>query len=104
MKKRIILKNLDNIDWILFCDTDIKEKINSSLKNKVKELRFNNDNSKLNCETISKFIIRSAKESATVPLQMNSGWYNLSSDILNPLIDERSRMFDLISQIFLMSK
>ena len=85
-------------------DTDIKENFNSSLKNKVKELRFNNDNSKLNYETFSKFIMTSAKESATVPLKMNSGWYNLSSDILKPLMDERSRKFDLIRQKFLMSK
>ena len=40
----------------------------------------------------------SAKESATVPLKMNSGWYNLSTDIFNPLMDERSRTLDLIRQ------
>ena len=40
----------------------------------------------------------SAKESGIVPLKMNSGWYKLSTDILKPLIDERSRTFDLIRQ------
>ena len=40
----------------------------------------------------------SIKETTTVPLKMNSGWYNLSSDILNPLMDERSRTLDLITQ------
>ena len=40
----------------------------------------------------------SAKEFATVPLKMNSGWYNLSSDILKQLMDERSRTLDLIRQ------
>ena len=29
---------------------------------------------------------------------MNSGWYNLLSDILKPLMDERSRTLDLIRQ------
>ena len=73
MEKKIILNNLDNIDWTLFLDTDIKEKYNSSLKDKVKELRFNNDNSKLNYETFSKFIMTSANESTKVPLKMNLG-------------------------------
>ena len=40
----------------------------------------------------------SAKESGVVPLKMNSGWYKLSTDILKPLMDERSRTFDLIRQ------
>ena len=40
----------------------------------------------------------SAKESGIVPLKMNSGWYKLSTDILKPLMDERSRTFDLIRQ------
>ena len=31
---------------------------------------------------------------------MNSGWYNLSSDILKPLMDERLRTLDLIRQNF----
>ena len=88
----------------MILDTDIKDKFNSRLKDKVKELRFNNDNYKLNYETFSKFIMTSAKESATVPLKMNSGWYNLSSDILKHLMDESSRNFDLIRQNFLMSK
>ena len=42
----------------------------------------------------------SAKESATVPLEMKSGWYNLSSDIFKPIMDERSKTLDLIRQIF----
>ena len=104
MEKKIILNNLDNIDWTIFLDTDIKEKYNSSLKDKVKELRFNNDNSKLNYETFSKFIMTSANESTKVPLKMNLGWYDLSSDILKPLMDEKSRTLDLIRQNFLMSK
>ena len=29
---------------------------------------------------------------------MNSGWNNLSTDILNPLMDERSRTLNLIRQ------
>ena len=40
----------------------------------------------------------SAKETATLPLKMNSGWYNSSSDILKPLMYERSRTLDLIRQ------
>ena len=97
-KKKMILKNIDSIDWTLFLDNDINETYNSSLKNKVKDLRFNNNNFKLNYETFSKFIVTSAKESATIPLKMNSGWYNLSSDIIKPLMDERSRNLDLIRQ------
>ena len=64
----------------------------------MKELRFDNSNSKLNYTIFSNFIMTSAKESATVPLKMNSGWYNLSTDILKPLMDERSRTLDLIRQ------
>ena len=40
----------------------------------------------------------SAKESGIVPLKMNSGWYKLSTDILKPLMDERSRTLDLIRE------
>ena len=79
-------------------DTDVKENFNSSFKNKVKELRFNNSNSKLYYKIFSKFIMFSAKESSIVPLKMNSDWYNLSTDILKPLMDEGPRTFDLIRQ------
>ena len=40
----------------------------------------------------------SAKESITVPLKMNSGWCNLSTDIQKLLMVERSGIFDLIRQ------
>ena len=76
-----MLKNLNNIDSTLFLDTNIKENINSNLKNKVKELRFDNSNSKLKYTIFLNCIMTIAKESITVPLKMNSGWYNLSTDI-----------------------
>ena len=79
-------------------DTDIKEKFNSSLKNKVKKLRFDTSNSKLTHKIFSNFIMTSTKESATVPFKMNSGWYNLSSDIFKPFMDKRLRILDLIRQ------
>ena len=93
-KKRTILKNLNNINWTLFLNTDVKENFDSRLKNKVNELRFDNNNFKLNYKIFSNFITTSAKESAIVPLNMNSGWYNLSTDILKPLMDKRSRTLD----------
>ena len=55
-----MLKNLDNIDWTLFLDTDIKEQFNSIKKNKVKEQRFDNSNSKLNYNVSLNFIMTSA--------------------------------------------
>lgn len=64
-----MLQNLDKIDWTILLDTDIKQKLNSSLKNKVKELRFDISNSKLNYKIFSNFIKTSAKESSTVPLK-----------------------------------
>ena len=81
-----------------FFNSDIKEKCNSNLKNRVKELRLNYKNSKLKYEIFSKFIVISTKETNTVPLKMNSGWCNLSSDILKALMDKRSRTLDLIRQ------
>ena len=79
-------------------DTNNKEKFNSSLRNRVKELRFDNKNPQLNYEIFLKFIMSSTKETDTVSLKMNSGWYNLSYDILKPLMDEISRTLDIIRQ------
>ena len=57
------------MDRTLFLDSNIKERFNSSLKNRVKEPRFNNTNSKLNYEIFSKFIMISTKDSASVLLK-----------------------------------
>jgi len=89
---------MDDVNWNLFLDDDIKLKFNEKTTEIIKELKFDSKYDCMNYLNFSKAVMTAAKKSASSNIKRSPGWFILSKDIVKPLLEKRSKVLNLIRQ------
>ena len=94
-KKIAISKN--SIDWDLLIKDEVKNDFNLKLKDKLIEYRYKNEY-EIDFTDFNKLVLDTAKEVAPDKKHKSSGWYNSSINIIQPLMEKRTKVLDFIRQ------
>ena len=92
-------KTTTNIDWNMFLEEDTKLAFNKFLKENLKKYNFTSNKNGILYTTFSDILMKSAKVVLTSKKIDSPGWFNVSRNILQPLIDERTKILNKIRQI-----
>ena len=93
-----VMTNMDDINWNLFLDDDIKKKINEKTREILTELKFDSKYDCMNYLNFSKAVMSAAKKIASSNIKGSPGWFTLSKNVIKPLLEKRSKVLNLIRQ------
>ena len=83
----------------MFLEEDTKLAFNKFLKENLKKYNFTSNKNGISYTTFSDILMKSAKEILPSKKIDSPGWFNFSRDILQPLIDERTKILNKSRQI-----
>ena len=91
-------KKMDDVNWNLFLDDDIKLKFNEKTTEIINELNFDSKYDCMNYLNFSKVVMTAATKSAPSNIKSSLGWFILSKGIVKPLLEKSSKVLNLIRQ------
>ena len=91
-------KKMDDVNWNLFIDDDIKLKFNEKTTEIINELNFDSKYDCMNYLNFSKVVMTAATKSAPSNIKSSLGWFILSKGIVKLLLEKSSKVLNLIRQ------